>query len=56
MPTAEQALLGLLGLFYGTTGVGQLKVWIDIVLLLGAVITLITGFADRHWTQAKSGG
>ncbi len=40
-------ILGLSGLFYGITGVAQLGVSIDWVLLLGAVMTLIVAFAKK---------
>lgn len=38
---ALSLILGLSGLFYGITGVAQLRVSLDWVLLLGAVMTLI---------------
>ena len=41
-------ILSLAGVFYGLTGVFQLKVSIDWVLLLGSVITLIVGLAKKR--------
>lgn len=46
-------ILGLSGLFYGTTGVFRLGVSIDIVLLLGAVIILIAALTKKNAKQAK---
>jgi hypothetical protein len=41
-------LLGITGLFYGLTGVFKLRVGIDIVLLLGAIVTLAVGIFRRQ--------
>jgi hypothetical protein len=45
---ALSLILGLAGLFYGITGVFQLKVMIDWVLLLGAIMILIVVFARKR--------
>ena len=39
--------LGVPGLFYGFTGVGQVRVFIDVVLLLGAILLTVRAFLRR---------
>jgi hypothetical protein len=41
-------LFGITGLFYGLTGVFQLGVVIDIVLLAGSIVTLAAGILPRQ--------
>jgi hypothetical protein len=45
---ALSLILGLSGLFYGTTGVFQLKVSIDLILLLGAITAVIAAFVRKN--------
>jgi hypothetical protein len=45
---ALSLVLGLSGVFYGLIGVARLRVSIDGVLLLGAVITLTAAFRMKH--------
>jgi len=40
--------LGIVGLYYGITGVAQLGVLIDLVLLIGAIIIVIAAFVGKH--------
>jgi len=46
-------LLGLSGLFYGIIGVGRLRVFIDGVLLLGAVMTLILALRRKRRNRSE---
>jgi hypothetical protein len=45
---AYSLTLGLTGLFYGVTGVAQLGVQIDLVLLAGATLLVILSFVKSH--------
>ncbi len=49
-------ILGAAGLFYGITGVMQLHVAIDWILLFGAIVLLAFSFvkADRAWQHEKT--
>jgi hypothetical protein len=49
-------VLGLLGLFYGITGVVRLRVSIDGVLLLGAFITLVFEWMKNRRNSAEPAG
>jgi hypothetical protein len=49
-------VLGLLGLFYGITGVVRLRVSIDAVLLLGAFITLVFARMKNRRNSAEPAG
>ena len=41
-------LIGIVGLYYGITGVIQLGVLIDLVLLLGAIMIVVVSIAGKH--------
>ena len=45
---AISLLIGIVGLYYGITGVIQLKVLIDLVLLLGAIMIVVVSIAGKH--------
>lgn len=45
---AAMLLIGIVGLYYGITGVVQLKVLIDLVLLLGAAVVVVAAFAIKR--------
>jgi hypothetical protein len=47
-------ILGIMGMFYGITGVAQLGVSIDGVLLLGAVMIVIVAFLGKYSTPAEA--
>jgi protein-S-isoprenylcysteine O-methyltransferase Ste14 len=49
-------ILGIFGLFYGVTGVGRLRVAIDAVLLLGAVLLTIRSFRRRRAPEPSATG
>ena len=46
-------VLGIPGLFYGITGVFQLGVKIDLILLLGALMTIILAFVQKHIPRTR---
>ncbi len=45
---AISLLIGFVGLYYGITGMIQLGVLIDLVLLLGAIMIVIVSIAGKH--------
>ena len=45
-------IIGITGLFYGITGVAQLGVSIDWLLLLGAVMLVIAAFLGKYGAPA----
>jgi hypothetical protein len=51
---ALSLILGIMGMFYGITGVAQLGVSIDWVLLLGAVMIVIVGFLRKYSAPADA--
>jgi hypothetical protein len=53
---ALMLLLGIIGLYYGITGVIQLGVLIDLILLLGAIMILIVAFARKRTLKVIDAG
>jgi hypothetical protein len=51
---ALSLILGIMGMFYGITGVAQLGVSIDWVLLLGAVMIVIVTFLRKYNARADA--
>jgi len=52
---AYSVSLGILGLFYGLTGVLSLGVYIDLVLLFGTILLLILAFTPRFSALSRIG-
>lgn len=51
---ALSLILGIVGLYYGLTGVLQLGVSIDLVLLLGAIFIVVLSFVAKHGARANA--